>query len=217
MPLQERLSKVAAQEKIAAGAQGQVLKSQPLSPTKLKVTRQSPKAAPKVAEPPQSPVNEEMCLRWNSHHSNMQKAFPSILSKEQYVDVTLAAEGKTLKCHRLILSSCSPYFEEILSGISPYQHPVLFMRDIPFWILKSLCDFMYAGEVHIFQNKLEELLTVAEALKVSLVRSRIQFDHVIAFRSRDWPASRRHRKTTKNNPASMTTLQTITTTTTIKK
>ncbi|XP_068900185.1 uncharacterized protein [Tenebrio molitor] len=166
MPLQERLSKVAAQEKIAAGAQGQVLKSQPLSPTKLKVTRQSPKAAPKVAEPPQSPVNEEMCLRWNSHHSNMQKAFPSILSKEQYVDVTLAAEGKTLKCHRLILSSCSPYFEEILSGISPYQHPVLFMRDIPFWILKSLCDFMYAGEVHIFQNKLEELLTVAEALKI---------------------------------------------------
>ncbi|RZC40347.1 myoneurin-like, partial [Asbolus verrucosus] len=66
----------------------------------------------------------------------------------------------------LILSSCSPYFEEILSGISPFQHPVLFMRDIPFWILKSLCDFMYAGEVHIFQNKLEELLTVAEALKI---------------------------------------------------
>ncbi|XP_063930516.1 midasin-like isoform X3 [Zophobas morio] len=163
MPLQERLSKVAAQEKMAAGAAGP-LKSQPLSPTKLKVTRQSPKA--KQVEPPQSPVNEEMCLRWNSHHSNMQTAFPNILSKEQYVDVTLAAEGKTLKCHRLILSSCSPYFEEILSGISPFQHPVLFMRDIPFWILKSLCDFMYAGEVHIFQNKLEELLTVAEALKI---------------------------------------------------
>lgn len=95
MPLQERLSKVAAQEKIA----GQVLKSQPLSPTKLKVTR-SAKIAKQV-EPPQSPVNEEMCLRWNSHHSNMQTAFPNILSKEQYVDVTLAAEGKTLKCHRV--------------------------------------------------------------------------------------------------------------------
>lgn len=40
------------------------------------------------------------------------------------------------------------------------------MRDIPFWILKSLCDFMYAGEVHIFQDKLEELLSVAEALKI---------------------------------------------------
>lgn len=101
MPLLERLSKVAAQEKIAAGAgsSGQVLKSQPLSPTKLKVTRQTPRV--KVPEPPPSPVNEEMCLRWNSHHSNMQKAFPSILSKEQYVDVTLAAEGKTLKCHRV--------------------------------------------------------------------------------------------------------------------
>lgn len=75
---------------------------------------------------------------------------------------------KNLTCDsfQLILSSCSPYFEEVLSGISPFQHPVLFMKDIPFWVLKSLCDFMYAGEVHIFQNKLEELLAVAEILKV---------------------------------------------------
>ena len=123
MPLQERLSKVAAQEKMAAGAAGP-LKSQPLSPTKLKVTRQSPKA--KQVEPPQSPVNEEMCLRWNSHHSNMQTAFPNILSKEQYVDVTLAAEGKTLKCHRVkpdlthtyhffyIIISCSLFFHRVV-------------------------------------------------------------------------------------------------------
>lgn len=67
---------------------------------------------------------------------------------------------------QLVLSSCSAYFEEILSSISPNQHPVLFMKDIPFWILKSLCDFMYAGEVHIFQNKLQELLSVAEILKI---------------------------------------------------
>lgn len=53
-----------------------------------------------------------------------------------------------------------------MNGISPMQHPVLFLKDIPYWIVRSLCDFMYSGEVHIFQNKLEELLSVAEALKV---------------------------------------------------
>lgn len=67
----------------------------------------------------------------------------------------------------MILSSCSPYFEEVLNGIGPFQHPVLFMKDIPFWILKALCDFMYAGEVHILQDKLQELLNVATTLKVS--------------------------------------------------
>lgn len=69
----------------------------------------------------------------------------------------------------MILSSCSPYFEEVLSGISPLQHPVLFMKDIPFWILKALCDFMYAGEVHILQDHLEDLITAANALKVILI------------------------------------------------
>ncbi|XP_018569988.1 longitudinals lacking protein, isoforms F/I/K/T-like isoform X2 [Anoplophora glabripennis] len=159
MPLEQRLKAPQEQEPI--------LQSQPLSPTKLKVTRQStkpPQPSPKPRTP--EPPNEEVCLRWNSHHSNMQSSFPSLLMREQYVDATLVAEGQCLKCHRLILSSCSPYFEEVLSGISPFQHPVLFMKDIPFWVLKSLCDFMYAGEVHIFQNKLEELLAVAETLKI---------------------------------------------------
>ncbi|KAJ8984152.1 hypothetical protein NQ317_017803 [Molorchus minor] len=159
MPLEQRATKLTTDEP--------VLQSQPLSPTKLKVTRQTnkpPQPSPKPVTP--EPVNEEVCLRWNSHHSNMQSSFPNLLLREQYIDATLVADGQTLKCHRLILSSCSPYFEEVLSGISPYQHPVLFMKDVPFWILKSLCDFMYAGEVHIYQDKLEELLAVAETLKI---------------------------------------------------
>jgi hypothetical protein len=30
-----------------------------------------------------------------------------------------------------MLSACSPYFRELLSGITVWQHPVLFLRDIP--------------------------------------------------------------------------------------
>lgn len=45
----------------------------------------------------------EVCLRWNSHHTNMQTAFPTLMDNEQYVDVTLAAEGNILKCHRVSL------------------------------------------------------------------------------------------------------------------
>lgn len=40
------------------------------------------------------------------------------------------------------------------------------MKDVSFWVLKTLCDFMYTGEVQVLQTKLEELLTVAENLKV---------------------------------------------------
>lgn len=175
MPLQQRLSQNSNQNTslssgdVSSGAvQEPVLQSQPISPTKLKVTRQG--AKPSVNNYPKDPppilIPEKICLKWDSHHVNMQLTFPNLLLKEQYVDATLVSEGKTLKCHRMILSSCSSYFEEVLSEISPLQHPVLFMKDTPFWILKALCDFMYSGEVHILQDKLDELLAVANTLKI---------------------------------------------------
>ncbi|KAK4878681.1 hypothetical protein RN001_011187 [Aquatica leii] len=139
------------------------LQTQPLSPTKLKVTRNN-KPIPNKNSSDLPP--EEVCLRWNSHHSNMQNCFPRLLEKGQYVDVTLIAEGKSLKCHRMILSSCSAYFEEILADITPMQHPVIILKSTPFWILRALIDFMYAGEVNIDQNKLPELLDTAESLKI---------------------------------------------------
>lgn len=52
-------------------------------------------------EPAEDSVVDEVCLRWNSHHSNMKTALPNILGREHYVDCTLAAEGKKLKCHRV--------------------------------------------------------------------------------------------------------------------
>uniref|UniRef100_A0A1Y1MR24 BTB domain-containing protein n=1 Tax=Photinus pyralis TaxID=7054 RepID=A0A1Y1MR24_PHOPY len=145
------------------------LQSQPLSPTKLKVLRQNSSKCylnKSVSESVSHLPPEEVCLRWNSHHSNMQSSFPRLLEKEQYVDVTLIADGQSLKCHRMILSSCSAYFEDILSDITPTQHPVIILKSTPYWILRALIDFMYAGEVNIDQNRLPELLDVAELLKI---------------------------------------------------
>ncbi|XP_071057230.1 uncharacterized protein [Onthophagus taurus] len=110
--------------------------------------------------------DEEVCLRWNSHHDNMKNMFPMLLKKEQFVDVTLSSGKKTLKCHKLILSSCSAYFENMLSDVPPNQHVIIFLNTIPFWLLQILVDFMYTGEVHIDQSKLQELLTVAETLQI---------------------------------------------------
>lgn len=47
--------------------------------------------------------DEEVCLRWNSHHNNMQTAFPFLLAREQYVDVTLSSEGQSIRCHKVFI------------------------------------------------------------------------------------------------------------------
>lgn len=60
---------------------------------------QNIKQPPKLLPKPQSPP--EVCLRWNSYHSNMQNTFPSLLNNEQFVDVTLACDGRSIKCHKV--------------------------------------------------------------------------------------------------------------------
>ncbi|XP_073977455.1 uncharacterized protein isoform X9 [Rhodnius prolixus] len=122
-----------------------------------------PTASPSSSSVPPPPP--EVCLRWNSYYSNMQATFPTLLNNEQFVDVTLACEGRSIKCHKVMLSACSSYFEELLSQ-NPCQHPIVFMRDLKFWEVQALVEFMYSGEVNVAQEKLPSLLAAAEALQI---------------------------------------------------
>jgi len=56
---------------------------------------------------------QEYCLRWNNHHSTLVSVMDALLQKGTLVDVTLAAEGKSIQVHRLVLCACSHYFQVI--------------------------------------------------------------------------------------------------------
>jgi len=60
-----------------------------------------------------SQVNEVegYCLRWNNHEQSLIDVLQSLYLEQSFVDVTLAAEGKSIQVHRLVLSACSPYFQ----------------------------------------------------------------------------------------------------------
>lgn len=65
---------------------------------------------------------QHFCLRWNNYQSSITSAFENLRDDEDFVDVTLACDGKSLKAHRVVLSACSPYFRELLKvklGPSP--------------------------------------------------------------------------------------------------
>lgn len=54
---------------------------------------------------------QQYCLRWNNHQPNFISVFSSLLNSESLVDVTLAAEGRHLQAHKVVLSACSSYFQ----------------------------------------------------------------------------------------------------------
>lgn len=54
---------------------------------------------------------QQFCLRWNNHQPNFISVFSSLLHNEALVDVTLAAEGRQLQAHKVVLSACSSYFQ----------------------------------------------------------------------------------------------------------
>ncbi|EFX71514.1 hypothetical protein DAPPUDRAFT_327185 [Daphnia pulex] len=108
---------------------------------------------------------QEFCLKWNNHHSTLVSVLDSLLVRESLVDVVLAAEGQSIKVHRLVLFACSQYFTDLLSQQTD-KHAVVFLKDVAFSDLKSLVDFMYRGEVNISQYQLESFLQTAEALQI---------------------------------------------------
>ncbi|XP_058795884.1 sex determination protein fruitless isoform X8 [Phymastichus coffea] len=109
--------------------------------------------------------DQQFCLRWNNHQSTLIQNFDTLLESGTLVDCTLAAEGKYLKAHKVVLSACSPYFEGLLSEHYD-KHPVFILKDVKFKELKAMMDYMYRGEVNISQDQLTALLKAAESLQI---------------------------------------------------
>ncbi|XP_065214194.1 broad-complex core protein isoforms 1/2/3/4/5-like isoform X2 [Planococcus citri] len=109
---------------------------------------------------------QHFCLRWNNYRNSITTAFENLRDDEDFIDVTLACDGKTLKAHRVVLSACSPYFRELLKS-TPCKHPVIVLQDVVFDDLHALVEFIYHGEVNVHQRNLTSFLKTAEVLKVS--------------------------------------------------
>ena len=70
-------------------------------------------------------MKQRYCLKWNNYQSNVTTTFKELLAVEDFVDITLSAEGGALRAHKVVLSACSPYFRDILKVrifFNPFLH-----------------------------------------------------------------------------------------------
>ncbi|KAF0762964.1 sex determination protein fruitless-like isoform X2 [Aphis craccivora] len=63
-------------------------------------------------------ADQRFCLRWNNHQPNLVNVMTGLLNSEMFVDATIAAEGRKIQVHKVVLSACSSYFQVRLKFIS---------------------------------------------------------------------------------------------------
>lgn len=111
-------------------------------------------------------------LRRVNHTDEIVFGFSSLLRNESMTDVTLICNGgQTIRAHRVILSTFSPYFRAIFESQpfsnNPCQYPVIVIKDLELSELRTIIDFIYKGEVSVSRDKLQSVLQAAKALEVS--------------------------------------------------
>ncbi|XP_069997014.1 protein tramtrack, beta isoform isoform X13 [Penaeus vannamei] len=106
-----------------------------------------------------------LSLYWNNHKATFCHILATLREKERYTDATLACDGKFYPVHKLVLSTCSEYFENMFEH-TPCKHPIIVLKDVKPDELEALLSYMYAGVVSVAQNDLARLIKAAEMLQI---------------------------------------------------
>nr|XP_012544581.1 uncharacterized protein LOC101742337 isoform X2 [Bombyx mori] len=110
-------------------------------------------------------AQSQFSLTWESHKRNMCTGLSSLQQNNEFVDMTLAAEGHFVKVHQVIIALSSPYFKDLLAS-APCQHPVVFLNKVSYTTLSLILEYIYTGEVYINVENLLELIEAAKELKI---------------------------------------------------
>ena len=111
-------------------------------------------------------MSEKFNLKWNDFQSNVSKKFSSLRTDSDFYDVTLVSEDlQQMSAHRVVLSACSQYFSDVLRQ-TRHSNPLLCLEGVTSTELQFILDYIYQGEVQIYQENLDRFLAVAERFKL---------------------------------------------------
>lgn len=108
---------------------------------------------------------EDFLLKWNDHHTLFFAGAEQLYQGEEFTDVVISAGSQTFKAHKLVLSICSPYFQNLFRKLGPEKH-VIFLKDISAKHLELLLQYMYMGEIKVQEDELVTVLNVAQSLEI---------------------------------------------------
>ena len=120
--------------------------------------------------------SEKFSLKWNDFQQTVVNSFKTLRKEEDFFNVTLVSDDEDhISAHKLVLSACSTFFKSILRK-NETQHPIIYLSGIKSAKLQLIVDYIYQGEVQVYQEEIEEFLTVAKKLKIEGLMSSNHLD-----------------------------------------
>ena len=109
---------------------------------------------------------EKFSLKWTDYQSNWNRSLPELRNDSDFADVKLISDDKVkFLAHKIVLSSCSNMFKFILKE-NTHSSPLLYLSGVSSVNLGLILDYIYHGEVNLFQEQLESFLECAQKLEL---------------------------------------------------
>ena len=112
---------------------------------------------------------KEFFLTWNDYSNHMKQMLQDLMTYQSFTDVTLVCDDKIqLEAHKIILISCSKFFETILNQLtqSSQYKPIIYLKGINHHEMEAILHFMYLGEAKFSQERTSEFLRAATELEL---------------------------------------------------
>ena len=108
----------------------------------------------------------QFSFSWANHSQFAPNAFRELFGVEAFSDVTLAcADDQQLNAHRIILSSCSIFFRNILLK-NPQKNTVIYLKGISSPEMQAILKFIYQGSCEVGVDDVKRFLEAGKELKI---------------------------------------------------
>ena len=110
---------------------------------------------------------EKFDLKWNDFQMTISQYFKLLRDEKDFFDVTLVTDDhQQFKTHKIVLSACSGFFKPILKA-NVHSHPLIYLSGVDSSNLQLILNYIYEGEVQLYQEQLDLFLNVAQKLQIS--------------------------------------------------
>lgn len=101
------------------------------------------------------------------HNNKLANVLNNMLQCGSLVDVTIYCDDGQVNAHKLVLAASSTYFRNLFSRMTnAFHYPIIVLREMPVNDLKTIIQFIYHGEVHVPQNRVDSLMRCANYLQI---------------------------------------------------